>query len=79
MTSKPAEVFGFKHRGMLKTGYFADIVVFNPDTIIDKGTFVDPIQFPEGIEYIFVNGQAVIRKGSHVPVLAGKVLRKSKK
>ena len=39
MTSKPAEVFGFERRGVLKAGNFADIVVFNPDTIIDKGTF----------------------------------------
>ena len=79
MTSRPAEVFGFKDRGTLKRGYFADIVVFNPDTIIDKGTFVDPIQFPAGIEHVFINGQAVIQGGVYHPLLAGKVLRKRRK
>ncbi|SHK01397.1 N-acyl-D-amino-acid deacylase family protein [Desulforamulus aeronauticus] len=76
MTSRPAEVFGFAERGALKTGYYADIVVFNPDTIIDKGTFVDPIQYPEGIEHVFINGQAVIQQGVYHTLLAGKVLRK---
>lgn len=76
MTHQPASVFGFEQRGTLKTGYFADIVVFNPDTIIDKGTFVDPVQYPEGIEYVFINGQAVLTQGQYHKVLAGKVLRK---
>jgi N-acyl-D-amino-acid deacylase len=78
MTSKPAEVFGFEGRGLLKPGYFADIVVFNPDTILDKGTFVDPIQFPEGIEQVFINGQLVLDTGQVGQVRAGRVLRKSR-
>jgi N-acyl-D-amino-acid deacylase len=77
MTSKPAQVFGFERRGMLKVGNFADIVVFNPETIIDKGTFVDPIQFPEGIEYVLVNGHVVLSAGLFGRKLAGKVLRKT--
>jgi len=77
MTSKPAEVFGFERRGSLKAGNFADIVVFNPDTIIDKGTFVDPMQFPVGIEHVLINGQAVLSAGSYHRELAGKVLRKT--
>jgi N-acyl-D-amino-acid deacylase len=77
MTSKPAEVFGFKRRGLLKPGYFADIVVFNPGTIIDKGTFVDPVQFPVGIEQVLINGDVVVNSGHYVHKLAGKVLRKS--
>ncbi|GAB6180808.1 D-aminoacylase [Desulfotomaculum defluvii] len=76
MTYQPASVFGFERRGALKTGYFADIVVFNPDTIIDKGTFVDPVQYPEGIEYVFINGEAVIQRGEYQHLLAGRVLRK---
>jgi N-acyl-D-amino-acid deacylase len=77
MTSKPARVFGFERRGELKAGNFADIVIFNPETIIDKGTFVDPIQFPEGIEHVLVNGRVVL-SGEHLGrELAGKVLRKS--
>jgi N-acyl-D-amino-acid deacylase len=76
MTSKPAEVFGFDRRGLLKPGHFADIVVFNPDAILDKGTFVDPIQFPEGIEYVFINGELVLNGGQVGHARAGKVLRK---
>jgi len=77
MTSKPAEVFGFVDRGALKAGYFADIVIFNPDTVIDKGTFVDPVQYPEGIMYVMVNGTMVIAEGEPTRVLAGRVLRKT--
>jgi N-acyl-D-amino-acid deacylase len=78
MTSKPAKVFGFDHRGLLKPGYFADIVIFNPDTILDKGSFVDPIQFPEGIEHVFINGELVLNAGQVGHARAGKVLRKSR-
>ena len=76
MTQKPAEVFGFERRGLLKAGNFADIVIFNAETIIDKGTFVDPIQFPKGIEHVLVNGKVVLSEGCYVRELAGKVLRK---
>ncbi|HXR39255.1 MAG TPA: D-aminoacylase [Terracidiphilus sp.] len=79
MTSKPAEVFGFERRGLLKPGNFADIVVFNPATIIDKGTFVDPIQFPEGIEHVLINGHVVLSARTLSPELAGKVLRKPRR
>jgi len=76
MTSKPAEVFGFERRGILKPGNFADIVIFNPETIIDKGTFVDPIQFPEGLEYVLINGRVALSSGICNREPAGKVLRK---
>lgn len=75
MTSRPAEVFKVKERGLLKPGYFADITIFNPDTIIDKGTYVDPRQYPEGIEYVFVNGQLAVKEGKATDAVAGKVLR----
>lgn len=78
MTQKPAEVFGFERRGTLKVGNYADIVVFNPETIIDKGTFVDPIQFPTGIEHVLINGNLVLSTGKAQGELAGKVLRKSR-
>jgi len=77
MTSKPAEVFGFSRRGRLRPGNFADIVVFDPETIIDKGTFVEPVQYPAGIEYVLINGDVVVRQGTYDRKLAGKVLRKS--
>jgi N-acyl-D-amino-acid deacylase len=75
MTSKPAAVFGYKGRGLLKKGNYADIVVFNPETVIDKGTFVDPVQFPVGIQHVLINGNAVMKAGTYVRSLAGKVLR----
>jgi N-acyl-D-amino-acid deacylase len=78
MTSKPAEVFGFARRGLLKAGNFADVVIFNPDTIIDKGTYVDPAQSPVGIEHVLINGVEVLSAGSYDRKLAGKVLRKSR-
>ncbi len=77
MTSKPADVFGFSRRGLLKPGNFADVVVFDPATIIDRGTFVDPVQFPAGIEHVLINGRPVLNSGNYDRSLAGKVLRKS--
>lgn len=75
MTGKPAEVFGFKDRGVLEVGKFADIVVFDPETITDKGTFVDPAQYAEGVDYVLVNGQVVLEEGTLNKIKAGKVLR----
>lgn len=77
MTGKPAEVFGLKQRGILKQDYFADITIFNPETVIDNGDYVNPIQYPTGIEYVLVNGELVIDQGVHSGVLAGKVLRRA--
>jgi N-acyl-D-amino-acid deacylase len=76
MTSKPAEVFGFEKRGRLQLGNFADLVLFNPDSILDRGTFVDPVQFPVGIEHVFINGRHVLTDGVYHREAAGKVLRK---
>ncbi|MDW8801621.1 D-aminoacylase [Clostridium sp. A1-XYC3] len=76
MTKKPAEVFGIKERGVLKAGNYADIVIFNPNTVEDKGTYVDPIQYPVGIDYVLINGNIVIDNGLYNKILAGKVLRK---
>lgn len=76
MTSKAASAFSIKDRGLLKEGYFADIVLFNKDEVKDLGTFEDPIQFPEGINYVLINGQVVIDNGEYKKLKAGKVLRK---
>lgn len=76
MTGKPAETFGINRRGFLRENYFADIVVFDPNTIIDRGTFSDPIHYPEGINYVLINGEIVVAKGEYIRHLAGKVLRK---
>ncbi|MBN1314627.1 MAG: D-aminoacylase [Anaerolineales bacterium] len=62
-------------RGLIKQGYQADLVVFNPDTIIDRSTFTKPHQRPEGIQYVLVNGEVVIREGAHTQALPGMILR----
>jgi N-acyl-D-amino-acid deacylase len=78
ITSIPAQKFGFGKRGTLKSGYFADIVIFDPHKVIDKATWTDPHQYPEGIEYVLVNGKVVIKEGEHTGDLPGKILRKEK-
>lgn len=78
MTKKPATTFGIKNRGELVEGYFADITIFNPDTVIDKGTYTDPMQYPEGIEYVIINGIVTVEKGMHTAKRNGSVLRKSR-
>lgn len=75
LTSKAAEAMNLKDRGLLKEGYYADITIFNPDTITDKGDFINPIQYPEGIEYVIVNGKVAVEHGKHTDVLNGKVIR----
>ena len=76
MTSMPAQRFGLLDRGLLRPGMCADIVVFNPDTVVDRATYQDPHQFPEGIEYVLVNGKVAVDGGKYSPVLAGRTLRK---
>ena len=71
LTHNAAERFGLKNRGLLKEGYFADIVVFNPDTIIDTATFDDPKQFPIGIPHVIVNGEFAVKDESCTGILAG--------
>lgn len=75
MTKKPAKTFKIVDRGVLKEGYFADIVIFDQDKIIDKGTFLDSKQYPEGIDYVIINGKIVMDEGEYKKVLAGEVMR----
>lgn len=75
MTKKPAQTFRMTGRGELKEGYAADICIFNPDTVIDKGTFVEPIQYPQGIEYVIIGGEVTVEKGKHTGRRNGAVLR----
>lgn len=79
MTKKPAETFKIKERGLLKEGYFADVVIFDENTTIDKGTFVDPIQYPEGISHVIVNGKILINNYIKNEKLPGKVIRITEK
>ncbi len=75
MTSLPAGRFGLTQRGLLKSGYWADLVMFDPARIADKATFIEPHQYPLGIELVMVNGEIVIEKGEHTGALPGKVLK----
>ena len=60
LTDNPARRFGLESRGRIKPGYFADIVLFNPDSIIDNSTYDDPAQYPTGIPYVIVNGNIAV-------------------
>lgn len=77
MTSMPAKSLGIKERGVLKAGNKADIVIFDPETVIDKATFSDPHQYPVGIETVIVNGTITIQGGEHTGALSGEIVRRT--
>ncbi|MCJ7623811.1 MAG: D-aminoacylase [Anaerolineaceae bacterium] len=74
MTGFPAQKLRLADRGLVRKGYKADVVIFDPDTIIDNATFVEPKQYPTGIEYVLVNGKFIIDQGKHTHALPGKIL-----
>lgn len=76
MTYKAAQAMNIKDRGLIKADYYADITIFDPEKVIDKGTFTDPVQYPGGICYVLVNGQVAVRDGDHTGTQAGQVLRR---
>ncbi|MBS7620387.1 amidohydrolase family protein [Candidatus Bathyarchaeota archaeon] len=76
MTSMPAQRFGLMDRGLIRPGMNADITVFDPETVKDRATFDNPHQFPEGIDYVIVNGIVTVDKGIFTNNLAGKTIRK---
>jgi len=75
MTSLSAQRLGLKDRGLLREGYWADVVVFDPNRITDRATFSSPKQYPDGINYVLVNGHVVIDRGNHTGERPGVVLR----
>jgi N-acyl-D-amino-acid deacylase len=75
MTSMNADKISIRDRGLLKEGYWADIAIFDPNTVADKATFVSPHQYPVGIPYVVVNGQIVLENGKHTGALPGRVVR----
>lgn len=79
VTSTPANKFRLTDRGILRVGAYADIVVFNPDTVTDRGDTLHPRVYPDGIEHVFVNGKQVIKDGKHTGATPGKILRLEKK
>jgi N-acyl-D-aspartate/D-glutamate deacylase len=64
MTSMPADQYNQRERGRIVEGAYADITVFNPDTVRDQATYTDPHRYPTGIEHVMINGQLVIRGGA---------------
>jgi N-acyl-D-amino-acid deacylase len=74
LSGLPATNLGLDHRGFLKEGMFADVVVFDPATIADRATFEKPHQYAVGVKHVFVNGAQVIKDGEHTGAKAGRAL-----
>ncbi len=75
MTGLPAQTFGIKARGLIKEGYYADLVIFDPKTIRDTAVIGNARQYPEGIKYILLNGHLAVQDNQPAKELFGKVLR----
>ena len=75
MTSLPATILGLSDRGVIKENKKADVVIFDFEKIEDKSTYKNGRQFPEGIDYVIVNGKIAVKKGSHTGALNGQILK----
>jgi len=75
MTSLPAQKLKLKDRGLIREGMWADVVAMDPKRVIDQATYREPHQYPEGVEYVLVNGKLVIEHSKHTKALPGHVLR----
>ena len=75
LTALPASNLRIQKRGMLRRGYFADIVVFDPKRIQDHSTFEEPHQYSTGVVHVFVNGVQVLKHGEHTGETPGRVVR----
>ncbi len=76
MTGGSAAALGLVNRGLIRAGYWADITLFDPETIVDTATFDDPHQYVAGIAMVMVNGEVVVDEGEHTGTLPGQVLRR---
>lgn len=76
MTSLPASQLGLTDRGVLRENAFADVVVFDPETVADRATFESPHAYPVGIEHVLVNGVVTVESGEHTGARAGRSLRR---
>jgi N-acyl-D-amino-acid deacylase len=76
MTSLPAQKFGLKERGLIREGFAADIVIFDPEKVNDRSTFDMPHQFADGIPFVLVNGIPVVENGQHTGQRSGISLKK---
>jgi N-acyl-D-amino-acid deacylase len=74
LSSQPATSLGLDHRGFVKEGMFADVVIFDPATIGDRATFEKPHQYAVGVKHVFVNGVQVLKDGEHTGAKPGRAL-----
>jgi N-acyl-D-amino-acid deacylase len=75
LAALPADVLNIKRRGRLEPGHYADVVVFDPASVRDHATFVEPHQYATGMVHVFVNGEQVLENGEHTGATPGRVVR----
>jgi N-acyl-D-amino-acid deacylase len=75
LTSLPAANLNLKKRGKLSPGNFADLVIFNADSIRDNATFESPKEYAEGVGHVFINGVHVLENGEHTGAKPGRIIR----
>jgi len=75
LSALPARNLKIENRGLLAEGHFADVVVFDPDTVADHATFAEPHQLSTGMVHVFVNGEQVLKDGQHTGAMPGRVVR----
>ena len=76
MTGLSAQQMGIKKRGFIKTGYYADLVIFNPETVSDEATVAEPHKLSEGIEIVWVNGTIVFENKKTTELYPGKIIKR---
>jgi N-acyl-D-aspartate/D-glutamate deacylase len=76
MTWQPIRLLGIEDRGVVEEGKYADLTIFDENTLHDRATYQFPYRYPAGVKYVILNGTLVIDDGVHTGVFAGKVLRK---
>ncbi len=75
LTYLPASNLRLSNRGLIREGYFADLVIFDPETVTDRATFNNPHQFAEGMIHVFVNGEQVLKYGEHTGATPGRFIK----
>ena len=76
MSGAVAARLGLRGRGLLRAGYQADVVLFDPNTITDKATFENPHQLAEGVRHVWINGTPVLVNGAHTGAMSGQIVQK---
>jgi N-acyl-D-aspartate/D-glutamate deacylase len=76
ITSLPAAIAGIEGRGRIGEGFWADLVVLDPETVGDRATFQEPHQYPEGIRHVLVNGEFVVKEGAPTGLRPGRILKR---